>query len=164
MKLPEKILKAILDEANKNASFRWYEAWVKASGYIKSELRGDCRFGTCRLYIKWEKKKPPTDDQIKAEIEKVVESLMNNGQHACTQRDFTHYVLETFYRDVQKAKYEVLLHIEEVLTALLKIIEMSEDFIEPHIQGLHNELKNFEAVVSDHEALTKFLDFKRSSK
>lgn len=161
MQLPDKILQAILNEAYKNAGFRWFEGWEKSSGYIKSELRGDCRFGTCRLYVKWTKKKPPTDDQIKIEIAKNVESLINNGQHPSTQRDFTHYVLETFYRDVQKAKNDVMLHLEEVLTLLLKILENSDDFIEPQIQGFHNELKNFEAVISDHEALTKFLDFTR---
>ena len=158
MKLPNKIYKIIIAEAEKNAKFSWYQGWEQTSGYIKSELRGDCRFGNCRIYSKWEKKKPPTEEQIKVEIQKVIDDLLDNRDHHSTQRDFTHYVLETFYADITKAKHDVMMHLEDCLSVLITAIEKSENFADLKIQSFHNELKNFECTISDHEALSCFLE------
>lgn len=158
MKIPQKILSKVLEEANKNARFNWYQGWDNSSGYIKTELRGDSRYGGCRIYCKWEKKKPPTEEQIKAEIEKYIHDLLENKQHHCNQRDFRHYLLDTFFVDVARLKHEAILSVVDNLDPLLKILEASDDFVTLAIQNLHNDLKNLQAGVDDHAALEQFLD------
>ncbi len=161
MKLPKKIFDKIVEEAQKNARFSWYSGWEKTSGYIKSELRGENRYGNVRIYIKWEKKKEPTDDQVKAEVLKYVENLLSNNQHHQTQRDFAHYILETYYVDVSRLKHETMMSIIDNLSILIPIIQESEKFTEPSIQNLFNDLKNLECGISDHEAITQFLELGR---
>lgn len=158
MKVPDKVLEVINQEAVKNARFSWCQGWEQSSGYIKSELRGDSRFGGCRIYVKWEKKKAPTEEQIKVEIEKYIQSLLQNEQHHQTQRDFRHYLLETFFVDVKRLEKEAIMHVVDVLPKLIRIVEASEEFTDMDIQGLHNSLKDLEAGVSDAEALERFLD------
>lgn len=158
MTLPDKIKKVIIDEANKDARFGWYQGWEKSSGYIKTELRGCLSYGACRIYIKWEKKKEPTEDQIKGEIENHIENLLQNKCHHSEQRDFRHYLLCTFFVDVNRLKHEAINSVIDCLPDLLKIIEASELFTEPHILNLHNDLKNLEAGVNDHESIERFLD------
>ena len=148
----------IKDEAKKNARFAWHQGWERSSGYIKTELRGDSRFGVCRLYHEWKKKKEPTEEQVALAAESLVDSLLANEQHHQTQRDFRHYLLETYYVDLYKMKEDAMLHILDSLTPLIKILEQSEQFTEMPIQGLHNALKNLDAAVSDHEAVECFVD------
>ncbi len=158
MKIPLKIKTAILEEANKNARFAWYSGWEKASGYIKSELRGDCRYGTTRIYIKWERKLPPNEKQIKEQVALYVERLLNNEEHHQTQRDFTHYLLETWYVDLNRLKHETMLSVIDCLPDLIAALEESNQFVAGHIQSLHNDLKNLECAVNDSEALSQFLE------
>ena len=129
MKIPAKIKTGILEEANKNARFAWYSGWEKASGYIKSDLRGDSRFGTCRIYIKWERKSPPTPEQIKQQVGLYVDRLLANEEHHQTQRDFTHYLLETYYVDLGRLKHEVMLSLIDCLPDVISILEKSDEFI-----------------------------------
>lgn len=158
MKLPKKVVDSILEEANKNARFSWYSGWEKSSGYIKSDLRDDNRYGSVRIYIKWEKKKPPTDVQVKEEIGKYVERIQNNECHSQDQKDFRHFILNNYYVDVRRLKHEAINSVEDNLTKLLSILEKSEEFTEPSIQNLFNDLKNLEAGVNDHAAVERFLD------
>jgi hypothetical protein len=158
MKIPQKILEIINAEAIKNARFNWYQGWERSSGYIKSELSTDVRYGTVRIYIKWEKKKPPTQAQIEQKIKEHILELCNNQQHHSEQRDFRHYVTDRFYIDVTRLKHEAMLSILDKLPRLIKIIEDSDDFFDKGIQNLHNDLKNLECGIDDVNALEKFLD------
>lgn len=158
MKLPQKVYDAVLAEAQKYARFSWYSGWEKSSGYIKSELSGQCRYGNVRIYIKWEKKKEPTADQIRAEIVKHIDDLLENREHHSTQKDFTHYLLETYYVDTKRLEREAMMSLLNALPLVISILEKSDDFVEPKIQSLHNDLKNWECGVNDHEAISEFLE------
>lgn len=158
MKLPNKVLNAILIEAKKEARFSWYSGWEKSSGYIKSELHGQRAFGSVRIYIKWTKKKEPTTAQIEKEIENYIDLLLDNKEHHQTQREFTSYLLQTFYVDVKRLEHEAMMSIHDNLQGLIEIIEKSDDFCEPRFQNLHNDLKNLECAISDHGAIEKFLE------
>ena len=161
MKLPKKYEKFMLDESVKNASFKWYDGWEKASGYIKSELRSEnikYGYGSFRICIPWEKKKAPTQEQIVDEITKEIENLLAKKSRHSSQRDFTHYILNTFFVDVKRLEREVIKSIESNTSQLLSIIEKSELFCDPNIQELFNDLKNFECAISDTNALNMCLN------
>lgn len=158
MNLPTKVRDKILAEAKKNSRFTWHSGWESSSGYIASELRGDCRYGVCKVYIKWEKKKGPSPEQIAAAIEKQIDDLLNNRDHHQTQRDFTHYVLETFYIDLNRVKHEAMLSLIDSLSLVIPILEKADSFDTPALQELHNDLKNLECAISEHEAISTFLE------
>lgn len=158
MVLPEKIVEDIKAEARKYASFSWHQGWEKVSGYIKSQLSDDTRYGVCRLYIKWEKKKAPTDEQIKTEIDACIERFLANEEHSSKQKDFTYYVQNKYYADVRRLKAEVELSLVDNLPHVIAAISSYENFELPSIQELFNDLKNLEAGISDHEALEAFLE------
>ena len=161
MKLPKKVLDTVLAEAKKEARFSWYSGWERTSGYIKSELRGDRPYGTTRIYIKWEKKKEPTKEQVDSEIEKYIDSLLKNEQHHHDQKEFRYYLLSTYYVDVNRLKHEAMLSLIDCLPKVIEAIEKSDNFTEPYFQNLHNDLKNLECGINDHEAIEKFLDVGR---
>ena len=155
--LPEKIIQDIKSEALKFARFNWHQGWQRSSGYIKTELSDEIRYGSCRIYIKWEKKKHPTDEEIKNEVEKSIDRLINNEDHHSTQKDFTRYVQNKYYQDVRRLKHEVELSLVDNLNHVIKALQNYEDFCLPSIQELFNDLKNLECGLSDHESLEKFL-------
>lgn len=158
MNLPPKVYETMLSELIKEARFSWYSGWEKSSGYIKSELRGDSAFGTCRVYVKWEKKREPTAEQMKTALTTYLDEMLENRQHHCDQRDFTHYLLNTFYVDTKRLEKQVTMSVENSLSDLISILEASERFTEPHIQMLHNDLKNLDAGLNDHGAIRAFLE------
>jgi len=158
MKLPQKVYDAVVAEAQKYARFSWYSGWEKSSGYIKSELTGDSRYGQCRIYIKWEKKKEPTDEQVKAAVVAYIDGLLDNKEHHSTQKDFTHYLLCTYYVDARRLEREAMMQLLDALPLVISILEKSDDFVEPKIQALHNDLKNWECGVNDHGAISEFLE------
>lgn len=158
MRIPQKVYDSIFAEAIKNMHFNWYSGWEKSSGYIKSDLRGDCRLGGVRIYCEWKKKKEPTSDQMKEEIKKHIDGLLENQQHHSEQRDFVHYLLETYYVDVTRLGRQVSMSIENYLQPLIELIEASKDFgVAPALTELHNDLKNLECGLSDHGAIQQFL-------
>lgn len=158
MKIPEKIRAAIISEAQKHARFSWYQGWERSSGYIRSDLRGDCRFGSCRIYIKWEKKKPPTEDQIAARVVEEIDALLSNKNHHQDQRDFTHYLLETYYIDMNKVKHQTMLEVIDGSAILCKALAAYEHFSDEKAQDLYKALVKLEQGVADHEAITQFLE------
>lgn len=158
MKIPEKVFSKIKEEAVKNARFSWINGWEKKGGYIKSDLRGETVYGTFRIYINWEKKKEPTSEQISIEIEKYIQSLLKNEQHHQKQKEFRHYMLNTFFIDVKHLQHDVMLSILDNLEFIISLIEKSDEFCSPRIQDLHNSLKNLECGINDHNALEEILD------
>lgn len=158
MILPEKIVLDIKAEAQKYARFSWYQGWEKSSGYIKSQLSDDVRYGSCRIYIKWEKKKQPTDEQIKAAVDSKIEELLENKEHHDTQREFVRYVQNKYFIDVRRLKHQVELTLIDNLLHVIKAVEAYEDFALPSVQELHNDLKNLECGLSDYEAVEALLE------
>lgn len=156
--LPSKIIEDLKKEAVKYARFNWHQGWDKSSGYIKTELSDDVRYGACRIYIKWTKKKNPTTDQIKSAVEKAIDDLLENKYHHSTQKDFRYYVQNKYYQDVRRLREEVNRSIVEALPHVLKALEKYENFELPLVQELFNDLKNLEHGINDHEALERFLD------
>lgn len=157
MVLPDKIIQDLKAEALKYARFSWYQGWEKSSGYIKTNLSDDVRYGACRIYITWEKKKAPTDEQIKVEIEKAVDRLINNEEHHSTQKEFTRYVQNKYFVDLRRLKHQVELTLVDNLHHVIAAIQAYENFELPSIQELFNDLKNLECGISDCEALDAFL-------
>jgi phosphoglycolate phosphatase-like HAD superfamily hydrolase len=155
--LPDKIVQDLKQEALKYARFSWHQGWEKSSGYIKTTLSDDVRYGSCRLYIKWEKKKAPTDEQVKAEVEKAIERLLNNEEHHSTQQEFTRYVQNKYYTDVRRLKHQVELTLVDNLHHVIAAIQAYEQFELPSVQEFFNDLKNLDAGLSDHGALEAFL-------
>lgn len=156
--LPDKIKNDLLLEAMKYARFSWHTGWEKSSGYIKFELSDDVRYGSCKVYIPWEKKKSPTDDQFKSEVVSALEKLQKNEMHNAIQKEFTRYVQNKYFVDVRRLKHQVELSLCDNLAHLIKAIESYENFDLPNIQELHNDLKNLECGISDLESLEQFLD------
>jgi hypothetical protein len=158
MKLPQKVYDAILAEAIKNVRFSWYSGWEKSSGYIKSELFGHDRYNSVRIYVEWKKKKEPTDIEMKKALENWIDEALENKKHHSKQRDFAHYITSNYYVDVRRLEYEIIKSIQQNLSDVLKAIETYENFELPRIQELFNDLKNFECAISDHEAVSSFIE------
>lgn len=153
MKIPNTVREEIINEAIKNSRFKWYSGWEKSSGYIASDLRGSDRYGTFRIYIKWEKKKEPTDIAIKAHIENYIDQLLEGKEHTSKLKDFRYYIRSNYFVDLKRLQDEIAMSIDDCLHQLIISLEKSNDFAEPWMQHLHNELKNYEAAKEEFDSI-----------
>lgn len=153
MKIPLNVRSEIIEEAIKNARFKWYSGWEKESGYIASDLRGSDRFGSFRIYVKWEKKKEPTDIQIKAHLENYIDQLLNGKEHVSKLKDFRHYIRVNYFVDCRRLQEQILMSVDDCLHQLIMCLEKSESFTEPWAQNLHNDLKNYECAKEEFESI-----------
>lgn len=157
MKVPEKVINMIIEEAIKNASFSWYQGWEKSSGYIKSRLNQNDPVHGCRIYIKWEKKKEPNQVDIDNAIKSHINNIFDGKQHISDMRDFRHYLLHNYFVDVVRLKHEAIRSIIDNLPAVIDALEKSKDFESQGIQHLLNDLRNLDAGICDHEAIENLL-------
>lgn len=151
--IPNKIRESIIEEAIKNVEFSWYSGWEKSSGYIKSRLNKSGTAESFRIYIKWERKKEPTPVNIRTHITDYLDQLLKGNEHNSILRDFRHYIQSCYWPDVKRLQKEIICSIDSKIEDVLIALKNSQNFEEPKIQELYNDILNYKCVKEEYESV-----------